>query len=83
MRIHLALYSIMVGCAIGGCATPEIVTQHVLTPIPAALLSPCPKSELQGKTYQDAIALAISRGKDIDECNKRFEDIGRYVSPAP
>ena len=55
-----------------------MVTKTQTLKVPGSLLSPCPKSEIQGKTYQDAIELAINRGKDLDECNKRLEDIRRW-----
>jgi len=60
-----------------GCATPDpiIQTQTEIQRIPAALLTPCVKSTLSGKTYQDAIELAIARGKELSECAQRIEDI--------
>jgi hypothetical protein len=66
------------------CATdPQIVTRYVTKPIPESLLGDCEKSELQGNTYQAAIDLAISRGKDLDACNQRIQGIREYNRAAP
>jgi hypothetical protein len=66
------------------CATdPLIVTKTVQAQVPESLFLPCNKSQLAGTTYQDGLALAINRGLDLDECNRRLEDIHKYVSPAP
>ena len=82
-RINAVLIALSLLPFLTSCATPQIVTEHVQVPVPGSLLLPCPKSELAGQTYQDAIQLAINRGKDLDECNQRFQDIRKYVSPAP
>lgn len=66
---------------LSACETAPVKTKSDPQPIPAALLSPCPKSELRDNTYQGAIELAEARGKEIDECNKRLEDIRAWSAP--
>lgn len=44
------------------------------------MLTDCPKSSLEGLTYEDAIILAEKRGKDIDECNKQLGAIRKWKS---
>lgn len=65
--------------SLSGCATdPVIVTKTERERVPDSLTVSCPKSELSGDTYQAAIELAINRGKDVDECNSRLEDIRKW-----
>ena len=39
------------------------------------LLQKCDKPMLEGKTYRDAVVLAVKRGQAIDECNLRIDKI--------
>lgn len=67
---------------LSGCASidPLVVTRTELQRVPAALLSPCPISDLDKPTYEGAIQLAEARGKELVECNKRLDDIRRWSS---
>ena len=72
--IALSLLSTLTACE----SVPVTVTKTELQRVPATLLSPCPLSELENKTYEGAILLAEKRAADIRECNKRLEDIRRW-----
>ncbi len=67
-----------------GCAAnperpePVVVTKVEKERVPLALVVPCTKSQIQGKTYEDAIKLAEQRGKDIDACNAQLKDIENW-----
>lgn len=74
----LALLGAFLTPLLNGCATEPIsITKTVREEIPAALLSPCPKPK-GAKTYEDGLKLAEARGKAIDECNKRLDDIRQW-----
>jgi hypothetical protein len=61
---------------LNGCATTDPQAQKTEKQrVPASLLTPCAKSDLDGTKIKDAIRLAEARGKDVDECNRRLEDI--------
>lgn len=61
-----------------GCSNQPIVTTKTeVQKVPAALLSPCPKSG-GAKTYSDAIKLAEERGKELDFCNERLKAIEQW-----
>lgn len=59
------------------CSSNPVLTHTEVQKVPAALLSPCEKSS-GAKTYLEAIQLAEKRGRELDECNKRLEDIRRW-----
>lgn len=82
-RIKIAFLVLCLMPFLGGCANldPILTTKVVFQPIPESLLLPCTKSELEGDTYQAAIQLAINRGKDLEECSKRFDDIRDFTKP--
>lgn len=63
-----------------GCSTPEplIVKETEKQRVPQALLTPCPASVLNEKTYQGAVELALALRADLAECNRRLEDIRRW-----
>lgn len=69
---------------LNACATPDpiLVRETVKQHVPEALTTPCKKSALEESTYQGAIELAEARGRDVDECNKRLEDIRAWSAPA-
>lgn len=77
-RIVAVLIALSLMSTLNGCATPQTVTKTELQRVPATLLSPCPLSELESKTYEGAILLAERRAQDVAECNKRLEDIRRW-----
>ena len=62
-----------------GCATDPIITSRIeVQRVPESLTTPCQKSLLRDNTYQGAIELAESRGKDLDECSARMADIRKW-----
>lgn len=79
-KIRLAWIGACLLPLISGCATDPVAPQIrvELQRVPEALLTPCSKTTWLGGTYQDAIELAIARGKDIDDCNARLEDIRKW-----
>ena len=79
-RIRVALIGIFLLPFLGACSTtdPITVTQLQKIRVPDSLLLKCPKTALGAKTYQGAIELAEARGKDVDECNQRLEDIRKW-----
>lgn len=77
--IALSLMGLLAGCA----TEPLTLTKVERQKVPASLLVPCPKTSLDGKTYQSAIELAIARGKDLDECSKRLKDIEQWSESQP
>jgi len=82
-KIVIVLAAISLPVTLQGCATePITLTKTIREEVPAALLSPCHKSS-GAKTYQDAIRLAEIRGAEIDECNKRLDDIARWSAGSP
>ena len=73
------MYAICLMPLLSGCASdPVIVSEIQIQRIPESLTVPCPRSVLSEKTYQGAIALAESRGKDLDECSARMADIRKW-----
>lgn len=54
------------------------MTRYQKVQVPQSLLLPCPKSDLPANTYGGAIAGFKNRGNDVDECNKRLDDIRKW-----
>jgi hypothetical protein len=77
-KIALALIVASLMLTSNGCSTAPTVTKTELQRVPAALLSPCGKSELEEQTYEGGLKLAENRGRDLDECNARLEDIRKW-----
>lgn len=78
-RIVAVLIALSLISTLNGCATaPLTVTKTELQRVPAALLSPCPLSELEDQTYEGAILLAEKRAADVRECNKHLDDIAKW-----
>ena len=73
-------WTILAALGLVGCATTEpiVVTQREKERVPASLLTPCPVSVLNGDTYQAAIELALSLKVDLQECNRRLDDVRRW-----
>ena len=84
-KIVAVLLALCLMPLLSACGTTQVVTRTEVQRVPAALLSPCPKSYLpSGKpTYSDAIKLAEKRGLELDECNKRLEDIRSWSDGSP
>ena len=79
-RIVSVLIALSLLQSLSGCATTEplVVTRTEKERVPQSLLTPCPVSVLNGDTYQAAIELALSLKVDLQECNRRLEDIRRW-----
>lgn len=72
------MFPVWIGLSLllSACASTEqvIVTKTERELVPESLLVPCPRSE-GATTYQEAVELAIKRGAELTECNKRLDDI--------
>ena len=78
-RLKIALVATFLLQFLNGCATTgPVVTKTVREKVPATLTSPCGLTVLQGKTVADAVKLAKARELDVQECNKRLEDIRKW-----
>ncbi len=79
-RIRVALIVSFLLPLLTSCASDPVIQKTVeLQRVPESLLTPCPVTQLaDNPTYADAINLARQRGLDLQECNKRFDDIRKW-----
>jgi hypothetical protein len=80
-KIRAVLLALCLMQLLNGCSTPEplIVTKTEKEIVPDSLLVPCPTSDLEQKTYQGAIELALALKADLKECQKRLDDIRAWA----
>ena len=80
-RIRTVLIVLSLMPFLNGCASEIVRTVTIREPVPESLLIACPITQPTKKTYQGGLELAEARGRDIKECNKRFEDIRKWSAP--
>lgn len=69
MSKMIALLSLSILPFLSSCSNTTIVQ------VDPALVVPCEKSEITGKTWRDLAIAYVERGNDLDTCNQRLKVI--------